>query len=196
MKIIFIILILIIPVHLTSEDESICFTKEQVKAISDQLDKDKKIIRWQARRWNELVNTKPKVHYKTKGKKIVIQKLEFPIKNDKPLIYKIEFEVTIDTKKYTYFPLRINLGIMIESGAVKFNYIDPKFGLQFLGFEPLKIKFIKGIGFHILIGIQSAGLSISWGWMKKPVENLRIHFYGGVTYEAEKTFGGGLTLNF
>ena len=85
---------------------------------------------------------------------------------------------------------------MIESGAEKFRYVDPKLGFQFLGLAPLRVPFIKGLGFHALIGVQSAGLSISWGWMKKPIKNLRFHFYGGVTYEGKESFGGGISLNF
>ena len=197
MKTIFIVLALIIPLSTHSENnQDVCFTKEEAEAINLQLDKDTKIIKWQAKRWKDLVNTKPKIKYKTTDKKVVIQQIEFPVKNDKPLIYNVKFEVNTLSDKLTYFPLRINLGVMIESGAEKFRYVDPKLGLQIFGLEPLTTPFIRGLGFHALIGVQSAGISISWGWMKRPIENLRIHFYTGITYEAKESFGGGITLNF
>jgi hypothetical protein len=197
MKTISMLIVLLLPINLNSGNKpDVCFTEEEAKTIEKQLDKDKKTIKWQAARWKELVNTKPKIKYKTSDKKIIIQDIEFPIKKDKPLKYTVRFEVDTVSQKLTYFPLKVNLGIMAESGATKFSYVDPKLGLQFLGLEPFKIPFIKGLGFHALVGIQSAGLSISWGWMKRPIENLRIHFYTGITYEAKETFGGGITLNF
>ena len=197
MKTILILLALTIPVSINSEDtQSVCFTKKEATSIKEQLDEDRKVIKWQAKRWKELVNAKPKIKYETTDKKVIIQEIEFPVKNDSPLIYKVTFEVNTFSKEFTYFPLRINLGIMVESGAEKFRYVDPKLGLQIFGLEPLKTPFIRGLGFHALIGVQSAGLSISWGWMKRPIENLRIHFYTGITYEAKESFGGGITLNF
>ena len=190
-------LFILIPEGLSSDDEqNVCFTKEEAEKICERLEKDKKIIRWQSKRWKDLINAKPKVYYKTTDKNTVIQKIEIPVKKDKPLIYKIELEVKGLVEKPTFFPLNINLGIIIESGAVRFRYVDPKIGLQIFGLKPIKLSFIQGLGLHVLVGVQSAGLSLSWGWMKKPIKNLRFHFYGGITYEGEKTFGGGITLDF
>lgn len=183
--------------------KEVCFSKQEAKAIVDQLEENRRIIKWQANRWKNLVDTKPNIYYKILDKKVVIQKVEFPIKNDKPLIYKVKFEVNTESRKYTFFPLRVNLGIVVESGLfnqdaenVLIKYVDPKLGLHFFGLEPLKIPFIRGLGLHVLVGIQSAGLSLSWGLMKKPLENLRIHFYGGITYKGNSSFGMGVTLNF
>ena len=206
MKSILITLVLFLPLSLNSEDikdvegvkdiSDICFTEKEAETINKQLDTNKKIIIWQAKRWKNLVTTPPKIHYDINGSKVVIQKIEIPVKKDKPLIYNIKFEVDTFSRKYSYWPLLINLGLMAESGAAKFHYLDPKLGLQFAGLHPTGIPFIKGLGFHALVGIQSAGLSISWGWLKRPIENLRFHLYGGVAYTGKETFGGGITLNF
>ena len=197
MKLICFIIVLIIPLTVNSENSNnICFSKEEAQAIAEQLDDDKKIIRWQANRWKKLVNTEPKVHYKTTDRRVITQNILFPIENDESLGYTITFEIDAMFRKITYFPFKVNLGIMFESGAEKFKYIDPKIGLQFLGLEPLNIPFVKGLGFHALVGVQSAGLSVSWGLMRRPVENLRIHFYSGVTYKGKESFGAGISLNF
>lgn len=198
MKIITIaILIIFFPLIINSEDsQNVCFTEKEADSIKKQLDDDRKVIKWQAKRWKELVNAKPKIKYETTDKKVIIQEIEFPVKNDTPLTYKVTFEVNTFLGNSTYFPLKINLGVIVESGAEKFRYVDPKIGLQIFGLEPLKTKFIRNLGFHVLVGVQSTGFSVSWGWMKRPIENLRIHIYTGITYEAKESFGGGITLNF
>ena len=196
-KYLILVMLLSLPISLSSEEKcDVCFSKVEAEAINDQMETNKKIIQWQANRWKDLVNTPPKIHYKVKKTKVTIQKIEFPVKKDKPLIYNVNFDIDTSEKRYGYFPLLINLGLMAESGATKFHYLDPKIGLQFAGLNPINVPFIKGLGFHALIGIQSAGLSISWGWLKRPIENLRFHIYGGVTYWGKETFGGGITLNF
>lgn len=201
MKAICLTLLLLMPLSLAAENVNVsvpdvCFTMKEAEAINKQLEKNKKIILWQANRWKGLINEQPKIHYKVSGPKVLIKKVEFPVKNDKPLIYKVDLEINTSDRRYSFFPLLINLGLMAESGAEKFYYLDPKIGLQFLGLHPTRIPFIKGLGLHALVGIQSAGLSISWGWLKRPIENLRFHFYAGITYTGKETFGGGITLNF
>ena len=203
MKKLILIILLMIPMSLVSEDidvnvsvPDICFTKNEIGVIDKQLEKNKKVIIWQAKRWKDLVETQPKIQYKVSGPKVIVQRIEFPVKKDKPLVYRVNLEIDTSKRKYTYFPLLINLGLMVESGAIKFHYLDPKLGFQFAGLYPTGITFIKGLGFHALVGIQSAGLSISWGWLKRPIENLRFHVYGGVAYTGKETFGGGITLNF
>ena len=195
--------LLLIPMSLVSENVNvnvsvpdICFTKKEAEDIDKQLDKNKKIIIWQANRWKRLINTQPKIQYRVSGSKVIVQKIEFPVKKDKPLIYKVDLEIDTLGRKYSFFPLLVNLGLMVESGATKFHYLDPKLGFQFAGLYPTGITFIKGLGFHVLVGVQSAGLSISWGWLKRPIENLRFHVYGGIAYTGKGTGGGGITLNF
>ena len=196
-NIILVITMLLIPMISNSGDKpGVYFTEEEAKKINEQLDKDKKIILWQANRWKKMVNTPPKIHYKITDSKVVIQKIEFPVKNDKPLIYTVKFEVNTSDEKVTFFPLLINLGVMVEGNTDSYKYVDPKLGIQVVGLKPINVPFIRGLGFHILAGIKSAGLSMSWGWMKKPIKNLRLHFYTGVSYKGRETFGGGITLNF
>ena len=109
------------------EPRNVCFTEKEVRHIQKRLDKDKKIIKWQANRWKRLIETEPKIHYKIVDKKVIIQKIEFPVKNDKPLEYEVKLEVNTRIHKPTFFPLKINLGLFAESGAKKeFYYLDPK----------------------------------------------------------------------
>jgi len=196
-KIIFVLLALIIFATSTKGDTGdVCFSIKEAEELYKRLEKDKAIIRWQAKRWNNLINTIPKIHYKIIDEtKVVIQKVEFQIEGDKPLIYEIKFEVLTKKEKIRYFPFTISMAAMVESGIGN-SYVDPKIGVQFFSLEPLKINIIEGLGAHLYVGVYSAGGSISWRPFKKVLGNTRVHFYSGVSYKGTRSFGGGISLNF
>lgn len=191
---IIIAIILLIPT-LTLAKKDICFSEKEVKKIDERLEKDKKLINWYSNRWQNIINTIPTITYEIKDGKVIIQTVEFPIKNDKPLKYKIESTITIKKKEeLSYFPLRFELCGIIESGAK--NYIDAKIGLEFFSLSPLRIFILERFSCNFMVGVQSLGMTLSYQISKKYLKNTRIHFYTGFAYTVKPSFGGGISLFF
>jgi hypothetical protein len=185
----FLILLLIIPV---SSFASYTLTDEQYDAIIKQLEKDQKIIRSNDIIWDELKKSKPKITYEIVEDQVVIQSIEIPIKNSKPLIYQIKFKIDQKQDVLKYFPFTIQLCGMLETEALA----DFKIGLRLFSFAPLQLPFLQNIGFSVLVGIKSTGVSINYG-LPKPLKNTAIHIYTGFSYtKTKEVFGVGVSLNF
>ena len=81
---------------------------------------------------------------------------------------------------------------MLETAAIA----DFKLGIQLFSLAPLQIVVLQNIGFNVLVGIKSLGVSVSYG-LPKPLKNTSIHVYTGFSYTAVKeVFGVGISLNF
>ena len=188
---ILLIILIILPIKAFPE---VCLTDEEAIRITQRLEKDKQIIKWQAKRWKDLVNTTPKINYKVlDNNQILIQTIEFKIKHDTPLIYETKSKINIeDVLENKYFPITPSLVGILETGTE--GYGDAKFGIEVFSFSPMK-KEIQKFSLHALIGIQSSGISVSFKIFEF-LKNTRIHLYSGLTYTANKTFGTGISLNF
>jgi len=172
---------------------NVCFTIREAEEIYSQLEKNERIIKWQRDRWNNLINTQPKIKYDVIEGDIIIQTVEFPIKGDNPLIYEIRIKIIREDFSKLYFPFTLSLCGMVETGVN--SYIDTKLGIQIFNFYPLKIKYLKYLGIHAMIGAQSSGISVSWVFFKH-LKNTRLHLYTGMSYEMKKSTGIGISLNF
>lgn len=172
---------------------NVCFTIKEAEEIYKQLNNNEKIIKWQRNRWNDLINTQPKITYDIIDNEIIIQTVEFPIKNDIPLIYEVKIKVIKENISKVYFPFTLSLCGIAETGID--SYIDTKLGIQLFNFYPLRIKYVKYMGIHLLLGVQSSGLSLSW-MVFKHLRNTRLHLYTGMSYQMKKTIGIGISLNF
>ena len=184
---------LFLTIDVNSKD--VCFTKKEAEEIITRLERDKKLIKSQSKKWKALIESTPKITYKVLDNEILIQTVEFPIKNDKPLIYEVKSKIILKkAEKPKYFPLNINLAGMGESGVKK--YVDAKLGLEIFSFAPLSIFILERFSLHAMVGIQSTGLSISYQISKKYLKNTRVHFYTGFAYTVKPSYGGGISLNF
>lgn len=170
-----------------------CFSNEELKRITERLDKDKKIIQWQSKRWEELVNTIPEIDYIVEPNDIIIQKIKFKIKEDAPLEYELKIKIQYDTEKKEFFPFTFNLCGMIEPALETKS--DIKLGIQFLSLAPLSSDSFNKFGMHLLLGAQSSGISISYK-LSDFLPNTRLHVYSGISYTNNMSYGIGLSLNF
>jgi len=188
------VLILILMLFVgTSIVGEVILTEKEAEELYERLDKDEHIIKWQAKRWNGLVNTNPKITYKIVDGNVIIQTVEFPIKNDKPLIYEVKMKITQKDEPRMLFPFTLSLCGILESGVM--SRVDAKLGVQLFNFPSVGLRYFKSLGIHCLIGAQSSGVSLSWR-VTDYLKNTRIHLYSGMTYEMKKSFGIGVSLNF
>lgn len=171
----------------------IVLSEQEANEIYNRLEQDEKIIKWQSTRWNNLVNTNPHITYEIEDGDIIIQTIEFSVKNDKPLIYEIKMKIIQENEPKTYFPLTLSLCGIIETAAQ--SHVDAKVGIQLFNFPSIGLKYFKSLGVHFLLGAQSSGISLSWK-ISKYFKNTRLHIYSGMSYEAKKSFGTGVSLNF
>jgi len=183
----------------------IVLTEKEHKAVIDRMKKNKKIIEEHDKRWEELKKSKPNIIYtKNKGEKVV-QKIEIPVYNAKPIVYENIFKVLIADKDMNYFCLKPFLGGFMEIPPKEqlytdkmdpYSMMDIKLGLKFLTMEPLNIPVIRGLGLNVLVGVRSAGGSLSYTFPKY-VTNTSLHFYFGMNYkEQTRTLGFGIGLYF
>lgn len=172
---------------------NVCFTIKEAEEIYKQLNDNEKIIKWQRDRWNDIVNTQPKITYDIIDNEIIIQTVEFPVKDDTPLIYEVKIKIIKENISKSYFPFTLSLCGVAETGIN--NYMDTKLGIQLLNFYPLHINYVRYMGIHLLIGVQSSGFSLSW-MVFKHLKNTRLHLYTGMSYKMKKTIGIGVSLNF
>ncbi len=167
-------------------------TDKQYEAILCQLEKDQKLININNIIWSELRKSKPKITYEIIEDQIVIQSIEIPVYNSKPIIYEVKFKVDLKKDSLKYFPFTFHLCGMLETAAIA----DFKLGIQLFSLAPLQIVVLQNIGFNVLVGIKSLGVSVSYG-LPKPLKNTSIHVYTGFSYTAVKeVFGVGISLNF
>lgn len=188
-----ILIIILVLYSSTSLSKDICFSDKEAERIIERLEKDKRIIKWQKNRWDNLINTIPKIKYEIVDDVVIIQTIEFPVKDDKPLVYEVKMRIIQKAGPRKLFPFTFSLCGMFESAAV--NKVDAKVGIQIINFSPINIKYLRNIGLHCLVGAQSTGLSISWK-VSKYLRNTRIHLYNGLTYDLKKSYGIGISLNF
>lgn len=167
-------------------------TDEQYNAILKQLEQDQKLINNNNIIWGELRKSKPKITYEIVEDQVVIQSIEIPVYNSKPLIYEIKFKVDQKVEPDKYFPFILLLCGMVETTALA----DFKFGVQLFSLAPIQIIVLRNIGFNVLVGMKSSGVSISYG-LPKPLKNTSVHIYTGFSYATTKeVFGVGVSLSF
>lgn len=176
---------------------NVVLTDDEYSALLQRLKADKKLLATENIRWEELKKSQPKITYEVVDDQVVIQTIEIPIYNSKPLIYEVKFVVE-KKENLKWVPWTFQLCGLIETNysvGEKFNiYPDIKLGVRFFSTAPAGIKFLN-LGFNALVGIRSAGLSLSYS-LPKPLKNTSLHFFLGVSYTAKVAYGFGISLNF
>lgn len=164
----------------------VILTDKEYDATLQRLKADKKIIQNDNTRWGKLKKSKPEVNYEVIDGEVVIQSIEIPIHNAKPIIYKVKFKVK-KKDETKFFPLTLQICATLETKS----HSDGKIGVQFFSLKPL-IK--HSIGLNFLMGLRSAGASISYTF-PKPFGNTSVHVFSGMTYTIENTYGIGVSAN-
>ncbi len=175
---------------------NLVITDTEYDKIISQLKRDKSIIDENTIRWTKLKTTKPEITYDIEENGIVIQKISVPIYKSNPLTYDVKMKIDLNKPKEKFFPLNVLLCAMFEmipGKQVSVNSFDILLGLKIFHLAPLN-KYAT-IGFNVLIGIRSAGLSLSYTF-PKPLGNTSLHGYVGINYSGVATYGIGLSLNF
>jgi len=186
----------------------VSLTDKEYAALLNRLKQDKILLNNQNIIWNKLKTSKPKITYTVSDNGIVIETVEIPVYNNKPIVYEVKFAI-VPKEDLKWAPWTFQLCGTIETSYVarrtinslgvseleKFTVTpDIKLGLRFFSTAPLGIPFFN-IGFNAMVGIHSAGLSISYQ-LPKPLKNTAIHFYAGISYKAQPVYGFGISLNF
>ena len=167
-------------------------TDTQYQSILKQLEKDQTLINNNNIIWSELKKSKPKITYEVIDDQLVIQTIEIPVYKSKPIMYEVKFKVEPKKDPLKYFPFTIHLCGMVETTSLA----DFKIGVQLFCLSPLQVLILSNLGFNVLVGIKSVGVSISYG-LPKPLKNTYVHIYTGLSYTAIKeVFGVGVSLNF
>jgi len=165
-------------------------TDEEYKKVITRLEKDKKIISDNQKKWDTLRKTDPKIIYDVKDDGVVEQSITIPVLNDEPLEYNIKFKIEKkDTDKI--FPMTLFLCGMMETK----NLVDCKVGMQIFNFSCLNISALERLRFNVLCGVRSGGISLSYN-LSKPFKNTNIHLYSGTAYTLDVVFGVGISLDF
>lgn len=173
------------------EASTVTLTEEEYNKVIARLEQDKRIISTDEIRWHRLKTSEPKITYNIEEDQVIIQTVEIPIYNASPLIYQVKFTVKINEVTPVYFPWTLMLCGMLETASLT----DFKLGVTVLSFEPIKYKVITNMRLNALIGIKSAGASVSY-YLPKPFKNTAMHLYVGSTYTLKATYGIGISLNF
>jgi len=175
---------------------NLVITDAEYDTIIKQLKRDKSIIDENTVRWTRLKTTKPEITYDIEENGIVIQTIKIPIYKSDPLTYDVKMKIDLNKPKEKFFPLNVLLCAMFEmipGQKVSVNSFDILVGLKIFHLAPLH-KYAT-IGFNVLIGIRSAGISLSYTF-PKPLGNTSIHGYVGINYSGLATYGVGISLNF
>ena len=170
----------------TSVRADIVLTNEEYNATVNRLKRDKEIINENNVRWKKLRESKPKINYEIIEGEVVIQSIEIPIYKTTSLQYEVQFKVKQKAEDQ-FFPFTLHICAMLETTAKS----DGKVGVQFFSLKPL-IK--HSIGFNLLIGMRSAGVSLSYTF-PKPFGNTSIHVFSGISYSLQSTYGIGISAN-
>ena len=93
----------------------VLLTDEEYGHILQRIEDDQKIIDENNKRWQKLKKSEPKIDYKVKDGKLVIQNIEIPVHEAKPLKYEVEFEVLLTEEEPKWFPFKFFLCGMLET---------------------------------------------------------------------------------